>query len=306
MPNPTIENLTTLAHEGDGKTAGSRIGHGAIRFQFPDARSFTFDDWTNIDGGSANPSKADLQGAVATADRLVCEWASNDWDRSGSFFTYLATKLYFGADLPANWARPPADGGATIVLPLRDGVTVDAAADRWLFMLLVSGGAIAHWREMTGMRLNIGSANLHVVKRASAAKLARNLVVPDDFDVEAIVFDWPSLVKAMRSQVRVWIKQKYPAPGAYLGAALNLDTELADLLTKVAGFKKLCKSGYLVPEPHGNGYEIKATAKLFLGSTFDNDRTADLVTAFNHARFIMWMEWRIATELCLRRNGAIY
>ncbi len=304
MPDPTIQNLTLLANLGDGKTAGSRIGHGAIAFQFPEALSFTFDNWTNIDGGSLNPSKGDLQAAVATTDADVCERANRNWDRSESFFTHLAKTLWLADTLPANWAHPAVGGGANITLPLRAGVTVDTAASRWLFRWLVSGGAIAWWREETGAKLNIANANLHVVKPGSRAK--HNLVVPDDFDVDAIVFNWSQLLKKMRTRVRTWIIQKYPAPGGYLDAANDLNTELADLLKEVAGFKKLCESGYLVPEPHGNGYDLKPSAKLFVGATFATDRGNDLKIALNHTRFIMWMEWRIATEMVLRRNGGIY
>lgn len=301
MPDVLIENLRTLASVGDGKTFGSRLGHGAIRFQFapPAVRSFTFDDWTNIGDASANPSKADLRGAVNWAHQVDCDSALHNWERTDSFFARIAKELFFGANLPADWCNPGADT-AYITLPLRAGVTLPNAPEQWLFMLLVSGAAIAYWRERTGVVLNISSVRMQTLKAGSAAKAKP--AVPADYDLDTIELDWPTVLRRMRTMVRTWVKQRYPATGSYDAATLDLNTDLIENAERLPGIKKLVKGEYLVAEPHGNGYDIRPSKKLFVGESLENDRHDDLKVALNHARFIMWMDWRIGTELCLRQS----
>lgn len=303
-----IANLTDVARKTNSRSDGSKMGHTEIEFRFgTDVRKFELDRWTDIKATSQNPTRVDLQVALALVNRYDAKGYVDLWDTRISLFEALAQELFFsGNKMPERWYAPKEERGDFVTLPVSQFKIPGTDHEKLQFMLLVTGAAVARWREITCNVLNIENAMLYKLKNSAQAK-KENSRVATDYDVQKLSFDWSSFLRAGRNQVLAWLGAGTASATKYDDATPQLNTATLNFCQNLAGFKELIAEGYLTITQTGDGFTTSPSASLFLATDFGKWKTADksddLKIALRHARFVAFMDWRIGSELALRQNG---
>jgi hypothetical protein len=327
-----IEHLGELAVRTGGKSDGSKLGHAPIsfRFAYPNPggigqqtliETLTFDDWTNIKGSSTAPSKADIMAAIQTVTQNAAQAVVTNWTRDFSLYEEFANTLLMSTPLTTHEAKwfgqaPVAlqDQGINYVsLPVAPALDLSNASNRWLLKLLLAGAAIARWRAITCNRLNTENSFLIKVKPQAKNKL---ILGANDYTATKLVFDWASFLKAGRDNVHSKLTASPPTATTTIpsDSQPTMNKMITAFCTTLPGCKELIAAGYWKLKQDGSNWDVNATSSCRMANSHGADKLGNasigpdqkdaLIAAVNHARFILWMDWRIGSEVALRQTGS--
>ena len=275
-----FNNLTHKARtEGSGRIDGSRIAHQPFDFKFGgETLQYTVDDWVNDKGSSVTDLAA---GAVAVFGahsrfRVKTEMARPSTNEHA--ITGLLNEYIFGIPRPAStaeWAAPPHNVNDFVDITTQVNLNLSHAPTRTLAMHLLSVRAAMHWRFYTMEKMNIGEVNLQVKSTT-----------------QVVTFDWNRIWEKARAWVEGQVAESNPPPSAPPSSGeggQEMNVALTSLMEYDEGLRELARKSALKTDAHSGAYEFK--------DSLIGGKANALKGAFNHLRFVMYLEWRTLHEI---------
>ncbi|MEV8098183.1 hypothetical protein [Kitasatospora sp. NPDC085879] len=271
-----------------GRVSGSELIHDAVNlFSFADAGgvtaqdSYEVDRWTNhgdpqqFQGVPFAPLRAVVAGLVPpTASTLPCALAPGA--------SLLDPVLAALITTPNGWKwRPEVDRAEGFVFP----AVLATAEERRLAVHLVSLRGAVEARTVLMGKLNVGTVDL-VVNGGRPTQQAERLTI-----------DWGPVFRAGRAAIvtrlraRAAVVQRPPSTDE-AGREMN-GIIAADMFAASPALTRLQELNLIAV----NGRDGKPFKKEHGTTKMVDDRSGDLHAAYNHIRFLLYLEWRALREL---------